>query len=180
MCWWSGHFYVRPQIMIEGTFTERDLRAAGWTNLRPRRWLAIVGVLIVAAFCWTLWLAFFGPGFHEPIWIRWAMLAVAVYLPAYFLIGFPLRVRRTYRQRKDLQRPCKYLPSEAGLGFETEGAQGTKSWGDFVKWKEGRSVFLLYISDQMFQVVPKHFFPSADEVDAFRNLVTAKVVRHEV
>jgi hypothetical protein len=166
--------------MIEGTFTERDLREAGWTNLRPRRWLGIVGMLIIAAFCWTLWLAFFGSDFHDPTWIRWVMLAVAVYLPAFFVIGFPLRVRRTYRQRKDLQRSCKYLPSDAGLGFETEGAQGIKSWGDFVKWKEGKSVFLLYMSDQMFQVVPKRFFSSTDEVNAFRHLVAAKVARHDV
>jgi hypothetical protein len=167
-------------MKIQGTFTERDLRNAGWTNLRPRRTFAVVGVLIVAAFCWALWLAFFGNGFDEPGWVRWAMLSVAVYSVLFFIFGIPYRVRRTYRQRKDLQRPCTYLPSEKGLGFETEGAQGTKAWSDYLKWKEGRSVFLLYMSDQMFHVIPKRFFSSVDELNAFRELLAERVAPREV
>lgn len=165
--------------MIQGTFTERDLRDAGWTNLRPRRSLAVVGIILVALFCWVLWYAFFGSRPFEPWWMRWLMLAIAAYFVVLFAIWIPYKVRRTYRQRKDLQRPCTYLPSDSGLGAETEGAQGVKPWADYLKWKEGRSSFLLYMSDHMFQIVPKHFFSSAEELDAFRNLVKRKVARHE-
>jgi hypothetical protein len=110
--------------MIQGTFTLRDLRDANWSHLRPRRALAVVGVLLVAAFCWALWYAFFGAWSASVGWMRWVMLAAAIYLVAFFAFGIPYRVQRTYRQRKDLQRPCAFVPSDAGLGVETQDAQG--------------------------------------------------------
>jgi len=165
--------------MIQGTFSPRDLKDANWSHLRPRRTLAVVGLLVVAAFCWALWFAFFGAWSADVGWLRWAMLAAGIYLIGFFAIGIPYKVRRTYRQRKDLQRPCAFLPSESGLGVETEGSRGVKPWSDYLKWKEGKSVFLLYMSDHMYQVIPKHFFSSPDEVNSFRNLLEQKVARRE-
>jgi hypothetical protein len=165
--------------MIQGTFTERDLRAADWTNLRPRRSLAIVGFLLALLYCWALWFAFFGSRPFEPEWMRWVMLLVPLYFLWMFAVWLPYKVRKTYLQRKDLQRPCTYVPSADGLGAETDGASGVKPWTDYLKWKEGKSVFLLYMSDEMFQIIPKHFFSSPDDLASFRRLVNEKVARHE-
>jgi hypothetical protein len=165
--------------MIQGTYTPQDLWAASWSHIRPRRSLAVVGVLLAGAFVWALWAAFFGRFSAEAGWTRWVMIAVGIYLVGYFGVGIPYFTRRAFRQRKDLQRPCKFTPSESGLGFETEGAQGAKPWSDYLKWKEGKSAFLLYMSDGMYQVLPKRFFSSPDEVDAFREMVREKVARHE-
>jgi len=165
--------------MIQGIFTERDLRNAAWTNLRPRRSIAIVGVVLVVLFFWALWIAFFGFRRFEPDWMRWLMLGAPAYLAWTFAVWLPRKVRKTYRQRKDLQRPCIYRPSDTGLGAETEGAAGVKPWTDYLKWKEGRSVFLLYMSDDMYQIVPKHFFSSEDDLLKFKNLLREKIVRHE-
>lgn len=165
--------------MIQGTFTERDLRNAAWTNLRPRRSFAIVGGVLVVLFFWALWLAFFGSRSFEPEWMRWLMLGVPAYFAWSFAFWLPRKVRKSFRQRKDLHRPCFYFPSDTGLGAETEGAAGVKPWTDYLKWKEGKSVLLLYMSDDMYQIIPKHFFPSDDDLAKFKDLLREKVARHE-
>lgn len=165
--------------MIQGTFTERDLRNAAWTNLRPRRSIAILGAVLAVLFFWALWIAFFGSRSSEPDWMRWLMLAVPVYLTWMFAVWLPGKVRKTYRQRKDLQRPCIYIPSDTGLGAETEGAAGVKPWTDYLKWKEGKSVLLLYMADDMYQIIPKHFFSSEENLVKFKNMLREKIARHE-
>src|SRR5262249_856185 len=141
-----GTLLVRPHFMIQGTFSPQDLISANWLHWRPRRTLAVVGILIIAAFFWSLWYAFFGAWSAELGWTRGVLLGALVYFVAFFGIALPLRIRRTYRQRKDLQRPCMFVPSESGLRVETEGVEGVKPWSDYLKWKEGKSTFLLYMS----------------------------------
>jgi hypothetical protein len=166
--------------MIQGTFSPQDLKNANWLHLRPRRALAVFGIFIVIPFLLSLWYAFFGGWSDEVWWVRWAMLGALAYLVALFGIVVPLRIGRTYRQRKDLQRPCTFVPSEAGLRVETEGSGGVKPWSDYLKWKEGKSTFLLYMSDNMYQAIPKRFFSSTEEIDRFRDLVKVKVARKQV
>ena len=163
--------------MIQGTFSPQDLKNANWLHLRPRRALAVFGIIIVIAILLSLWYTFFEGWLAEVQWVRWALLGAFAYFFALFGIVVPLKIGRTYRQRKDLQRPCTFAPSEAGLRIETEGSQGVKPWSDYLKWREGKSTFLLYLSDNMYQIIPKHFFSSTEEIDRFRDLVEAKVAR---
>jgi len=78
-----------------------------------------------------------------------------------------------------LQRPCTFYAQEEGLQFSTEGISGTKAWSDYVKWKEGGSGFLIYMSDNLYQVVPKRFLGSESDVNAFRELLRSKVARRD-
>lgn len=165
--------------MIQGTITERDLRNAAFTNLRPRRSFAIVGGVLVVLFFWALWIAFFGSRPLGPDWMRWLMLGVPVYFVWSFVVWLPLKMRKSYRQRKDLQKPLIYIPADASLRVETEGAAGEKPWPDYLKWKEGKSVLLLYFSDDMYQIIPKHFFASDDDLVKFTDLLRDKIARHE-
>ena len=59
--------------MITGTFRPEDLVAASWVHARPRRRLAVVGLVLLALFFLTLGNVFFGSR-REPEWQDWLML----------------------------------------------------------------------------------------------------------
>jgi hypothetical protein len=164
--------------MIKGTFTPNDLASANWVHIRPRRSLAMVGLVLIALCFWALWFSFFGPMAAMSQWPGWAILAFFGYVGAWAAF-VPYKVRRTFLQRKDLQRECVFSPSEAGLGFNSLDAEVLKPWSDYLKWKEGKGAFLLYLSDSMYQLVPKRFFDSEAEVISFRETLKANVSRHE-
>jgi hypothetical protein len=65
--------------------------------------------------------------------------------------------------------------SEAGLHFSTEGMAGTKPWTDYLRWKEGKDVILIYMSDDLYQMMPKRFFASDADLQAFREYLSQRV-----
>lgn len=130
-------------------------------------------------FFWALWHDFFGSRSLEAEWVRWLMLGVPVYFFWSFAVSLPRKIRKSYRQRKDLQKPCFYTPTDTSLRAETEGAAAVKPWTDYLKWKAGKSVFLLYMSDDMYQIVPKHFFASDDDLVKFTELLREKITQYE-
>jgi len=68
-----------------------------------------------------------------------------------------------------------FVASDDGFTIQMENALVKKPWSDFLKWKEGKTLFVVYISDNMFQLVPKRFFSLPEDVTSFRNLLNAKV-----
>ncbi len=95
------------------------------------------------------------------------------------LFWVPYKCRRAYEQRKDLHRECTFTPSDEGLSFKSVDVEGKKAWSDYLKWKEGKSVFLLYMSDNLYQLVPKRFFATGADIDAFRDTLSRRVKRSE-
>lgn len=163
--------------MIKGNFNANDLISAHWVHLRPRRSLAVVGVILFALMLWALAISLRPPVSYELGVGRWILPGSLVYGMVWFGALVPYRARRTFRQRKDLQRETAFVASEAGLAASNEYAQGSKPWADFLKWKEGKHVFLLYLSDGMYQIVPKRFFSSDSDMDEFRRLLGKYVPR---
>ena len=49
-------------------------------------------------------------------------------------------------------------------------------WRDYRKWKEGKTVFLLYHTDAMFQIIPKASF-SLDQQAALRQILAQHLRR---
>jgi len=160
-----------------GTYAPDDLISAVWVHLRPRRSLAILGSLLLALCLAGDAVMLFNANEFGLGWTRWAVPGALLYLALFFGIGIPYRCRRTYQQRKDLQRPCAFLAEDQGLQFSTSDASGIKAWSDYVKWKEGKHCFLLYMSDRLYQVIPKRFLGSEEAVSEFREIVRRKVAR---
>lgn len=165
---------------IQGSYNAEDLQAATWVHLRPRRFMGAVGLSLLALLFWGILVRFFGPTSGDgPNGLKWFALALLCYLLVASFVVIPRRCRRTFSQRKDLHRPCAFSVSQAGLVFENEHVVGTYPWSDFVKWKEGKSVILLYMSDNMCHVLPKRFFSSEQELQEFRAFVSGHVKRVE-
>lgn len=155
------------------------MQSAQWVHLRPRRAVGIAGVVVLALAVIAEAVLVFGPHVPELGWVRWALPVSLAYFALIFWVWLPYRTRRTFKQRKDFQREASYAPSESELIVQNDTGRSAKPWADYLKWKEGRRVFLLYLSDNMFQVVPKHFFSSDAEIEEFRSLLQQKVRRGE-
>lgn len=162
---------------FSGTYTANDLISANWVHLQPRRSVGIAGLILLVLALLSSWMLFFTSIARGAEWTRWVIPGGLLYLGLTFGVGIPYKCRRAYKQRKDLQRLCNYSASDAGLAFSSEGVAGTKPWTDYLKWKEGSKVFLIYMSDQLYQVMPKRFFSSESDVDAFRELLSRKIQR---
>jgi hypothetical protein len=160
-----------------GTFAPEDLVSAAWVHLRPRKSLALVGLLLLALVVGMTMFIFLTGSAHEVGWAAWAMPGFTLYGALVFGVGIPYKCRRSYAQRKDLQRPCTFAAGEGGFEFSTEGITGTKKWSDYLKWKEGEKCFMLYMSDNVYQVIPKRFLQSEDDARAFREIFERKIAR---
>jgi ABC-type nickel/cobalt efflux system permease component RcnA len=156
---------------LRGTLSAKDVLAAQWLHIKPRPTYAVIGIVLVAAAVWALWFSFSFPSLRGNGWLLVGSLAAL----AAFGFWLPYKTVRTYRQRKGMQRQLRMEPTEAGLLAESETGQATVPWSDYLTWKEGNGAFLLYESDDMFHVVPKHFFQSQTDIAAFRDMLAAKV-----
>jgi YcxB-like protein len=158
---------------LRGTLSARDVLAAQWLHIKPRPTYTVIGVILLIAALWALWFSFSLPDLRSNGWLLVGALAVI----ATFGFWLPYRTVRSYRQRKGMQRQLRMVPTEPGLLGENETGQATVPWADFLKWKEGNGAFLLYVSDDVFHIVPKRFFQSANDIAGFREMLAAKIGR---
>ncbi|MGD0866682.1 MAG: YcxB family protein [Rhizomicrobium sp.] len=99
-------------------------------------------------------------------------------LVVYLLSRFVLlrrRTRRIFRQQKGLQRPFEMDWSGDSLKLTTETGNNSLPWSHLLKWREGKRLFLLYLSDVMFYIVPKRAFPDEAAIDEFREVLRSKI-----
>lgn len=160
---------------LKGRVVVSDLLAAQWVHVRPRRSLAVAGVLLLGLTIFVMVASFVGhrQSLTDPT--AWILPGILAYLAFTAFVWVPRKVRRSFSQRKDLQHEISMMATSAGIEARTEQGYGVKPWSDYLKWKEGKSVFLLYLSDHLFQIVPKHFFSARGDIDAFRDLIRQSI-----
>ncbi|HLW51205.1 MAG TPA: YcxB family protein [Candidatus Angelobacter sp.] len=81
-----------------------------------------------------------------------------------------------YRNRR-IFGPRKVTFDEVGV--ISDGPQGhvETPWKSYVKFRESKRLFLLYLSQDVKGIVPKHAFKDDAQLDAFRSLVAARLPR---
>jgi hypothetical protein len=149
-----------------------DLLAGAWLHYRRKLVVLAFGLVFLAYAAYNL-----SP--EVPGWAYWIPVFCILWILVVVAIGIPYRCRREFAQRRDLRHQFTFAPDKSGLRITTETLSGTKPWSDYLKWKEGHAVFLLYMSDRMFTIVPKRFFASPADALAFRELVSGNVLRRE-
>ncbi len=162
---------------MEGQLTEEEHAAAQWLNLKPRPAILVVGFALVIVTLVVLLLSFFGSYSHQAQTARWALLTFLGYLVFHGAFVLPMKWKRIFGQQKSLRIPYRLEITEEGITGKTENMQGTNPWTDYVRWKEGNGVFLLYWSDALFQVIPGRFFSTDEQIMEFRNLLRDKIGR---
>ena len=88
----------------------------------------------------------------------------------------PWKGRKVFRQQQALHRPFEMSWDSQVLTCRNATGESRIPWSDFVRWKENERLFLLYVSDVLFQLVPKQIFPNQDAVTAFRRVLAEHIV----
>ena len=163
-------------INLNIQLTPEDYIQAIFVHMRPRpvlKWagysvLSLAAIVIVISF----YFAFADrKGFFIPIFL----IAMLAYLAFLFLYIQPRRVRKIFWQQKALQIPYSYSVANEAMVVKSDISDEKLPWDYFIKWKEGKKLFVIYHSDVMFRMFPKRCFTSPEEMTQFRQLLQTKL-----
>ena len=151
----------------KATFTldELDLRRAvrlhAFSSIREKQ------TIIRLAALWAVAMAAF-IGFFSATGMPWpelrgnllpfALVVIATILG--FSLGIPLAlgplvIRRRFKQDKLVRKPVSAGWDEEAYEAEQPGARNHIPWGDYMKVREDRHLFLFFMSDYSYQILPK-------------------------
>ena len=88
----------------------------------------------------------------------------------------PRKHRRVFRQQTSLHLPFRFSWSAEEILSENERGSSNTKWSEIIKWKENNRLFLLYISDVMFLIIPKRAFADQGELSRFRQALDRHAV----
>jgi len=77
---------------------------------------------------------------------------VGYFAVRYLLI--PLNAKRQYKQNHAFKNEIHMTIFDQGINFKSESGESKLLWSDIHKWKNGNGVYLLYITSNMFHMVP--------------------------
>jgi hypothetical protein len=84
----------------------------------------------------------------------------------------PRRAEKIYKQQASLRDTYTYSWDKENLSVSSETGQARRPWSDYIKFLENDQLLLLYHSDVMFEIFPKSWFSSKEQVDEFRALAS--------
>lgn len=155
--------------MISGAISANDFLSAQRLHRQPmvRRQLIVlaalvlIGLLIVWAGYFFSGIIIFGAGIGGLI----GELVLSRFL-------LPRRHLRIYHQQASLRSHYTYSWDTESISVVSDTGQAKRLWSDYVKRRENDQMFLLYHSDVMFEIFPKSWFLSLEQVEAFRELAS--------
>lgn len=160
---------------IKGTLQPEDLISARWLYLRSRPFFVVFGSILFILTLSGFLLDFFGPSNIRDYTQGGFLLGVILYILFVFFVYIPFKLRRNYRQRKALQREVLLTISESGINSRNTNGSANIPWEDFLKWKAGKNMFLLYVSDSTYHIIPKRFFLNTEDIDRFHKILESKI-----
>lgn len=86
------------------------------------------------------------------------------------LLILPRRVARLHRQMKALADATTTHWDEDHLEARSAKGYSSMKWVDFVRFRENKQLFLLYVADNLFYIFPKRWFSDAAQMESFRQL----------
>jgi YcxB-like protein len=78
-----------------------------------------------------------------------------------------------YAQYKGIRSPITYQWDSERLRAQSATGSGERKWTDYAKVREDDKVLFLYITDYLFEVVPKPWFTDAEKLEEFRRYAAA-------
>jgi hypothetical protein len=162
------------------TLDELDLRRAvrlhAFGGFREKKTLVRMAVL------WAIAMAAF-IGFFSAAGMPWPELRGHLWLFALVItatilgtsLGIPLAlsplvIRRRFKQDKLVRKPVSAGWDEEAYEAEQPGVHNRIPWGDYMKIREDRHLFLFFMSDYNYQILPKRALTSGQIADLQRVL----------
>lgn len=156
--------------------TADDYLGAIRLSLKPRPWVLVLGGLIAALCLLALGLSAAAALQGRATWDDLLSALAMAFLPTWYWLYLPWRVRRLYRQQRSLQEAFTVvLDDDAGLRLETAHGQTLLPWSHIGRWRESRSLFVLYESDALIHILPKRFFDETLSKDHLREALRQRV-----
>lgn len=158
--------------MVTGIVTYLDYFAA--YRLYRRRTAIMMNWITILAAIAGLVVILAGAGYWRwGIYLMGAGIGgfIGEFVQAHFLL--PRKVKQLYAQYKGITTPIVCEWDSELLRVKSSMGKGERSWNDFAKVEEDDKVLLLYITDALFEVVPKSWFKDAWKLEDFRKYATA-------
>ena len=159
-------------LEMSGVLEANDYIRAQYLHLRPRLLYKIIGVVVLALVVWGYWLAL-----NDTPYDAWDILflALPILLVFQFTVYLPWKTRRLYRQQKAMQRHLTYTIDDHGISVESDNGTWKTPWEDVHRFKMNDRLILLYVSDCLYQILPKRFLSEPNDYERLRGLVMEKV-----
>ena len=159
-------------ITIQQDINAADCRRAMFLHLRPRPVFAVAGVLMLVLFLLVLGSSLCSPN-------RWdrgtfIIIGVLLYLVAYFFWFLPRQASKRFKQTQFMKHEATCVIDNIGLHTTSELGHSDIPWDHFHKWKMGKSMILLYVTDTTYFIFPKRFF-SGESWDEFKTTVESQL-----
>lgn len=164
------------KMKYELKISYKDFKLAQRLHLRPRRRSRMVLYPLLALFMLAVicsGISFMqGNGSGSGFYILFGCM---VYLFAIFFILVPLKWKRIFRQQKFLETTFEQEFTEAALCSASELGNVSLPWNKFHKWKENKSMFIVYQSDALFHLIPKRIFQTEEETTRLRMILSQSI-----
>lgn len=76
------------------------------------------------------------------------------------MLVIPFNAKRQYRQHRALQNEITMMLLEQGINFKSKSGESKLQWSDIHRWKYAKGIYLLYITTNMFHIVPERVLSS--------------------
>ena len=141
------HLYRRPLQMV--------------LNLLRLIFVAVLGVSAISTAIAgdTVLAAFFG--------------AVCLVILGFFIL-VPIRAARSLLKTPYYKGKIRFVGDDSGTQFIYTTGDSNTQWSGYVRYRETKHLFLLFVSDAGFRAIPKRAF-SAEQASQFRNLLNQRI-----
>ncbi len=162
--------------VIEFTPTQADTAAAHRRHSLDRFLSrpSFVTLLIVVAIMGGLALAVLPSGYKglSVLVVLAAALGGVAFPLATIRVRVPALAKRLHRQRAKSQSPIIMSWSDDGLTARTPTANSVTPWAHYFRWREDGQVILLYLTEVLFQFIPKRVL-SSEQLASLRALAVS-------
>jgi hypothetical protein len=90
---------------------------------------------------------------HEVIYFGAVISGIVVYF-AVLLLLVPFTAKKQFKQNPTLRNEISMELSELGVNFKSDSAESNLQWNEILKWKFAHGIYLLYITKNVFYIVP--------------------------
>jgi hypothetical protein len=163
----SGETSIELEVHLE----LRDfLRANYWFFFKKYK---VFILLMVVAIAYPI-INILGEGAKNPNNNLWGLL-IPVGMFTLLLGGTYFSAKRQLTSNKALSEPLRYNFSESGIDSIAPSSSGHTSWSNIYEAYETKHNFLLFISRNMMHTIPKRCFRDREQINAFKDLLRAKL-----
>ena len=162
-------------MSIKFHITPEDYVAAGLLNVQITQRSKIIHYIIDPTFVILGLIAWY---FERHIITAWLIGAVIIsnLLPLLFRnLLLPWLLKRDYKKYNKIKKPTSIILNNGGIKFESEDEFGTLEWNDIYKWRKNSKYILIYLSPQLYHLVPKRIIEDGFPLNELEEALTKNV-----